>query len=108
MLPSDGVASVLSFRSAGALMPSRTTSEAPPDVVPATMRSASPFDLAYPLIAGFGPMKLASRAPENIASMTSVPELNVVVSSFTDEPRASANVPSSTPMIAGACVTFGK
>ena len=42
VLPSDGVASVVPARSAGESMPSRTTSEAPPDVVPATMRSASP------------------------------------------------------------------
>ena len=40
--------------------------------------------------------------------MTSVPELNVVVSSVTSGPSASANRPVSTPMIAGAWVTFGK
>jgi hypothetical protein len=33
-------------RSAGDSMPSRTTSEAPPEVVPDTMRIASPFDFA--------------------------------------------------------------
>ena len=59
-------------------------------------------------MAGLGPMKLASRAPENIASVTSVPELNVLSSSVTSGPRASSNRPVSTPMMAGACVTFGK
>ena len=34
----------------------RVTRNAPPEVVPATMRSASPPDWANPLIAGFGPM----------------------------------------------------
>ena len=108
VLPSDGVASVVPARSAGVSMPSRTTSEAPPDVVPATIRRAAPSDLAYPLIAGFGPMKLASIAPENSASMTSVPELKVDVSSEAVEPSASWNSPVSTPMIAGAWVTLGK
>jgi hypothetical protein len=60
------------------------------------------------LIAGFGPTKLASRASENIASITSVPELNVVVFSVTESPSALANCPLSTPTIAGACVTLGK
>jgi hypothetical protein len=59
-------------------------------------------------MAGFGPMKLASRASEKIASTTSVPALNVVGSSSTLSPSASANTPFSTPMIAGAWVTFGK
>ena len=89
-------------------MPSATTSEAPPDVVPETMRKAAPLDWAKPLIAGLGPMKLASRLPANSASTTSVPELNVCSSSSTLGPSASSNNPLSTPMIAGAWVTFGK
>ena len=40
-------------------------------------------------MAGFGPMKLASMAPEKSASMTSVPELNVEVSSVVLAPSAS-------------------
>ena len=46
VLPSDGVASLVPARSAGVSMPSRTTSAAPPEVVPATMRSASPPERA--------------------------------------------------------------
>ena len=61
-------------------MPSRTTSEAPPDVVPATMRRASPSDCEYPLMAGLGPMNDMSMASANSASIASVPELNVVSS----------------------------
>ena len=44
--PRDGVAIFAPARSAGDSMPSRTTSDAPPEVVPATMRSASPFERA--------------------------------------------------------------
>ncbi len=72
------------------------------------MRRASPSDWAKPLIAGLGPMKLASMASANSASMASVPELNVTSSRLTPGPSASAKMPSSTPMMAGAWVTFGK
>ena len=33
-----------------------TTSDAPPEVAPETMRIAWPFDLTKALMAGFGPM----------------------------------------------------
>ena len=36
-------------------MPFATTREAPPEVAPATMRSASPPLFTKPLTAGFGP-----------------------------------------------------
>ena len=55
MLPSDGVASVAPARSAGASMPSRTTSDAPPEVVPETMRNASPPELGVPVDRRVGP-----------------------------------------------------
>ena len=46
----------------GRVDPSGTTSEAPPEVVPDTMRSASPSDCGKPLIAGLGPMNVTSMA----------------------------------------------
>ena len=52
-----------------------------PTSCPSTMRSASPSDWAKPLIAGLGPMNVASMAPENRASIASVPALKVAVSS---------------------------
>ena len=72
------------------------------------MRSASPFDWAKPLIAGLGPMNVASIAPESSASIASPPALKFVTSSVTSGPRASVNDPDSTPTIAGAWVTLGK
>ncbi len=56
VLPSCGVASFLPTRSAGVVISGCTTSAAPPDVAPATMRIASPSDFAKALMAGFGPM----------------------------------------------------
>jgi hypothetical protein len=77
-------------------------------VLPAMIRMASPSDWAKALMAGFGPMNVASMASENSASVASGPALNVAVSNVTSSPRAASNRPSSTPMMAGACVTFGK
>ena len=56
------MASVLPARSSGESMPSATTSEAPPEVVPATILSRLVV-LAKPLMAGLGPMKVASMEP---------------------------------------------
>jgi len=57
-------------------------------------------------MAGFGPIKLASMAPDSRDSMAAGPALKVEVSSLV-EPRASWNVPSATPRTAEAWVTFG-
>ncbi len=83
-----------------------TTSAAPPEVVPAT-RVTPPSDWAKALMAGLGPMKVASIESDRMASLASVPELNVNVSRVAS-PRAPAKSPSSTPMMAGAWVTLGK
>ena len=56
VLPSCGVASFLPRRSAADVISGLTTRNAPPDVAPAMIRIASPFDLAKALIAGLGPM----------------------------------------------------
>ena len=45
----------------GESMPSRTTRNAPPEVLPDTMRMASPSDWAKALMAGFGPIRVMSR-----------------------------------------------
>ncbi len=95
-------------RSSGESIPSATTRLAPPEVVPATIRNASPSDWANPLIAGLGPMNVASIAPDSSASIASPPALKCETSSVTFGPRASAKTPLSTPTIAGAWVTFGK
>ena len=63
--------------------------------------------LAKALIAGFGPMYVASSAPAKIAVTTSGPALKVFVSSLL-APSFSAKIPFSTPTIAVAWVTFGK
>lgn len=72
------------------------------------MCSAWPCDCAHPLMAGLGPTKVASTAPENSASIASPPALKVWVVSVTSSPRCSAKVPFSTPTSAGAWVMFGK
>ena len=46
VLPSDGDARVLPFRSAAPLMSGLTTRNAPPEVEPEMTRTASPFDWA--------------------------------------------------------------
>ena len=84
-----------------------TTKYAPPDAVPATTRM-SPFVFWYALIAGLGPTNEASIAPASSAVVASLPELNVFSSSLTFEPSFVWNDPFWTPMMAGACVTFGK
>ena len=58
-------------------------------------------------MAGFGPMNVASMAPESSASMAAGPALKVVVSSLVS-PSASWKVPFFTPSTAEAWVTFGK
>ena len=88
-------------------MPSRTTSCAPPEVAPETMRTASPFDCANALMAGLGPMNVASIAPPNSASTAAGPALKIWVVSFVS-PSASWKVPSSTPTRATACVRLAK
>ncbi len=88
-------------------IPSRTTSCAPPDVEPATMRTASPFDFTKLLIAGLGPMNVASMAPALRASIAAGPALKTCVVSVVS-PRASSNWPPATPTSAGAWVTFAK
>src|SRR5215467_397620 len=57
VLPSWGVASLLPRKSAGVLKCESgwTTKAAPPFAAPATIRISAPRDLAYALIAGFGP-----------------------------------------------------
>ncbi len=107
MLPSDGVARVFPAKSSTDWMSSLTTSAAPPDVVPAMIRTASPSDCAKALIAGLGPMNVMSMAPLNIASTASVPALKVAVSSATS-PSSSWMKPFSTPTMAGAWVTLAK
>ena len=89
-------------------MPSLTTRKAPPEVAPDTMRMAWPLDLMNALMAGLGPMKLASMAFEKSASVASGPALKVCGSSVTFDPSAWANVPLAMPTIAVAWVTFGK
>ena len=59
-------------------------------------------------MAGFGPMYVASIAPEKSASIAAGPALNVLVSSLTLAPSFSAKMPFSTPTIAVAWVMFGK
>ena len=90
VLPSWGVATFWPFRSAAELMVGLTTSEAPPEVAPATMRRASPFDFTKPLMVGLGPMKVASMAPENRASVAAPPALKIEVFRSTLGPRLSA------------------
>ena len=108
MLPSWGVATFLPFRSAALLIFGLTTSAAPAEVAPATMRIASPFDLEKALMAGLGPMKVASMAPENRASVAAPPALKSVVFRLTSGPSLSAKIPFSTPAMAEAWVTLGK
>ena len=74
---------------------------------PATIRIATPFDFAYALMAGLGPMNAASIAPDRSASLAAGPALKVDASRVTFGPSDPAKKPFSTPMIAGAWVTFG-
>ncbi len=76
-------------------------------MAPATIRIASPFDFTKALMAGLGPMKLASRPSEKIASIAWGPALNVWVWRSTS-PRCFSKKPFSSPIIDGACVMFGK
>ena len=93
----------------GLVISGLVTRNAPPDVDPPTMRSASPSDWAKPLMAGLGPMKLASMASAKSASIASGPALKVFeASSVTLSARASSKKPSFTPTIAGPWVMFGK
>ena len=85
-----------------------TTRYAPPDVAPAMIRIAAPLDLAKALIAGFGPMNVASIAPLRSAYDAAGPALKDETSNVTPGPRALAKMPLSTPTIADAWVTLGK
>jgi hypothetical protein len=49
------VAIFLPLRAAADVMSGLTTRDAPPEVAPAMIRIASPFDLVKALIAGLGP-----------------------------------------------------
>ena len=69
--------------------------------------SAVPLEVAQPLMAGFGPMYVASMAPEKSASMAAGPALKVFGSSLV-LPRDCWNRPFLTPIRAGAWVMFGK
>ena len=103
-----GVAIFLPARSSGDWMESFTTRAAPPEVVPATRRTASPSVWAKALMAGFGPMKVASMPSASRASPASVPESKVEYSMLATPSRESSKKPSLTAAIAGAWVTFGK
>src|SRR5256885_13993724 len=83
-----------------------TTRAAPPLAAPEMILIAWPWDLAYALIAGFGPTYVASTAPEKTASAAAGPALNVSV--FGARPRCLAKIPFSTPTSAVACVMLGK
>jgi hypothetical protein len=84
-----------------------TTRPAPPDVLPAMIRSAEPLLWAQPVMAGFGPMYVASMAPENSASIADGPALNVLVSRAMS-PSSSAKILFWTPTRAGAWVMLAK
>lgn len=88
-------------------MPGCTTSAAPPLAAPATMRADWPAEATNVLMAGFGPMYVASIAPADSASIAAGPALNTCVESSVS-PSASSMRPSSSPTSAGACVTFAK
>ena len=83
-------------------MPSRTTRKAPPEVLPETIRMAAPSDWAKALMAGFGPMRVMSRASAKMASTASGPALKLLVSIVTLSPTLSAKHPPRSPMIPGA------
>lgn len=85
-----------------------TTRATPPEAAPETTRTASPLDLEKAFTVGFGPMYVASSAPEKIASIAAGPALKVFVSSLTSLPSFSAKMPCSTPTTAGAWVMLGK
>ena len=99
---------VLPARSSGDSMPSLTTRAAPPEVVPATMRTASPSVWAKALMAGLGPMNVASMPSASRASPASVPESKVLYSTVAVPSRAVSKKPSWTAATAGPWVTFGK
>ena len=90
VLPSWGVATFWPFRSAALLMLGLTTRAAPPEVAPAMIRRASPFDFTKALIVGLGPMKVASMAPENRASVAAPPALKIEGCRVTLGPSLSA------------------
>ena len=85
------------LRSAAELMSGETTRAAPLSVAPATIRMESPLDLTKELMAGLGPMKVASMAPESRASIAAGPALKVLVSSLVS-PSADWKVPLATPV----------
>ena len=77
------MANVLPLRlSFDAVISGLTTNSAPPLVAPEMILIDVPLLCVHALIAGFGPMKVASIAPELSASMAAGPALKVWVSSF--------------------------
>ncbi len=72
------------------------------------MRTASPSDLEKALMAGFGPMNVASSAPEKMASTASGPALNGFGVSVTLSGNAASKMPCLRPASAVAWVRFGK
>src|SRR6202521_2530131 len=74
VFPSWGVAIVLPLSWSTLVIGAFTTSPAPPDAVPATMRTA-PLDLVKAVIDGLGPMKATSMAVERRASVSGGPAL---------------------------------
>src|SRR5919197_1830797 len=105
VFPSSGVPSFLPRSWSGAVIDGFTTSSAPPEVAPATSRSASPWLLTYALTAGLGPTYVASTDPPSSASMALGPALNFAVDSFV-EPRSCCRIPWLIPTSPLACVTF--
>src|SRR5580700_3667103 len=106
VFPNCGDESVLPARSAGKF-PSATvlltTSPAPPDAAPATIRTL-PLVLIKALIAGPGPTNAASSVPPRSASLSAGPALNVVVLTVVPLGIAPWKNPLDTPMSAGAWV----
>jgi hypothetical protein len=107
VLPCPGVAIVVPLRSCGLLMSDDTTSDAPPEVAP--LMTLTFFDVPYAVMAGLGPMYVASRSPASKASIVSLPLLNSVA--FKVAPslaRAFLKNPLSRPTMALAWVRLGK
>ena len=84
VFPACGVATILPLSCSGEVMSGETTSCAPPEVEPATSRTASPLLFANALIAGPEPMKPASRELPSSAETSSGPALKVWVVSFVE------------------------
>ena len=88
-------------------MPGLTTNSAPPLVAPEMILIAEPLLWVHALIAGLGPMNVASMAPEFSASIAAGPALKVWVSSFV-LPSACWICLFDTPSTGRAWVRFAK